>query len=177
MEESKQQTRERILSQIPETINNFLDTVDSTAIRILGDTPNSVLDPEEYLESVRPFVSKVEESIHQHRPDAQTRFLAFSIYPGKHSYFALDLNNVDYNYETAHIERPLIPVYVLRLSLKRVRIFRIRMLDDTLATTLADMHNVHGDDPLPLVEDWNHIVEYRRPRNIDLSHFSHASRR
>lgn len=166
MDESKQRMREHIMSQIPETISNFLDGVGSTPIRILGDTPNSALDPEEYLESVRPFVSKVEESIRQHRPDAETRFVAVNIYPGKHSYFVLDLNNVDYNYETAHIEKPLIPAYVLRLSPRKVRIWRHKLLDGTLANTLAEMHNGHGDDPLPLVDDRNHIVEYRRPRSL-----------
>lgn len=178
-EESKQRMREHIMGEISDTINNFLEGVGSTAIRILGDTPTGVLDPEGYLESVRPFVSKVEESIHQQRPDTQTRFLAFNVYPGKHSYFVLDLNNVDYDYETAHIERPLIPVYVLRLSPRKIRMSRQKMLDGTLAKTLAEMHNGHGGDPLPLFEDRNHLVEYRRPRNIELliSSHSHAPRR
>lgn len=73
MEEPKQRMREHIMGQIPDTINNFLDGTDSTPIRILGDTPNGVLDPEGYLESVRPFISEVEESIRQRRTDALPR--------------------------------------------------------------------------------------------------------
>lgn len=58
-----------------------------------------------------------------------------------------------------------IPVYVLRLS-ERPKIFRQQQLDDTIARVLADMHNGHGYDPLPLVDDYNHIVEYRNPRSL-----------
>jgi hypothetical protein len=105
IEESIHLMREHILDQIPETINNPLCTINSTPIRILGDTPNSILDHRHYLESIRPFVAKVEESPRNHQPDAQTRFLALDIHPGNHSYFVLDINNVDYVYETAHHDR------------------------------------------------------------------------
>lgn len=100
-----QKIREHIMGQIPETINKFLRTIDSTAIRILGDTPNSVLDHDCYLDSIRPIVSKIEESLREHRSDAQARFL-------------------------------------------------------------AEMHNGHGNDPLPLVDDHNQTVEYRYPRSF-----------
>lgn len=141
MEESKQNIREHIVGQIPETINNFLRTIDLTAIRILGDIPNSILDHTCYLESVRPIVSKVEESLREHRPGAQTRFLAVDIYPGNHSYFVLDLNNIDYVYETAHNDMAPIPVYVLRLSKRKIGIFRKgEELDSTLAERLREMH-------------------------------------
>lgn len=46
MAESQQKIRDRILNQIPETINDFLRAANSTPIRILSDTPNSVLDHE-----------------------------------------------------------------------------------------------------------------------------------
>lgn len=51
MEDSKQQIRERIISHIPNLIQDLLETVDSTPIQIPGDTPNSVLDPGDYLRS------------------------------------------------------------------------------------------------------------------------------
>ncbi|KAJ5958321.1 uncharacterized protein N7479_005471 [Penicillium vulpinum] len=167
MEGSRQQTRESILGQIPDTIQSFLQTVDTRAIRILGDTPNSVLDPGDYLGSVRPFVSKVESSLRQHCPDNQTSFLAVNIYPGHHSYFVLDLNNVHYDYETAHNDMCPIPVYVLRLSKRKPTIFRREALDKTLAETLASMHNGHGHEPLPLFDNYNEIVQYRNPRSLE----------
>lgn len=88
------------------------------------------------------------------------------IYPGKHAYFVLDLNNTDYVYETAHNDMAPIPVYVLRLSKRKIGIFRKGELDNTLAERLAEMHNGHGKDPLPLVDDHNQTVEYRYPRSL-----------
>lgn len=87
MEDQIQQIRERITSQIPGTINRFLQTVGTTPIRILGDTPSSVLDVGDPLGSIRQFVLKLEESVRATRPNAETRFLATKIfpYPQKHS--------------------------------------------------------------------------------------------
>ncbi|CAG8932016.1 unnamed protein product [Penicillium salamii] len=166
MEEQIQQTREHIKSQIPDTINDFLQTVGTTAIRILGDTPNSALDVGDKLGSIRQFALKLEESVRATQPNAETCFLAVNIYPQKHSYFVFDVNNVDYVYETAHTDMTTIPVYVLRLSKRRISIFRQQRLDTTLAVTLAEMHNGHGQDPLPLVDDYNHIVQYKNPRSL-----------
>jgi hypothetical protein len=167
MVESKQQARERIMGEVPDLIRKLLETVqDSTAMRILGDTPNSILDSEDYLGSIRPFVSKVEESLREHCPGSQTTFLAATIYPGRHSYFVLDLNNVDYNYETAHHDKTHIPVYVLRLSKRKPILFRREVLDKTLAETLAALHEVHGQDTLPVFDDYNQFIQYPNPRSL-----------
>ena len=109
---------------------------------------------------------KIEESLREHRPDAQSRVLAVE-YPGNHLYFVLDFNNVDYVYETAHNDLTPLPVYVLRLSKRKIGIFRQEELDDTIVKELAEMHNGLGDDPLPLVDDHTKtIIEYRYPRSL-----------
>lgn len=77
-------------------------------MRIIGDIPNSILDPEDYFKSIRPFVSETEEYLQKSHPDNKTRLVAIKICRGKHSYFIIDLNNTDYNYETAHECRTLI---------------------------------------------------------------------
>jgi hypothetical protein len=59
-----------------------------------------------------------------------------------------------------------IPIYVLRLSKKKISITRQQGLDATIAERLRAMHNGHGDDPLPLVDDFNQTVEYHSPRNL-----------
>ncbi|KAK1139213.1 hypothetical protein N8T08_001208 [Aspergillus melleus] len=100
------------MNQIPDTISKLLDELDTQPIRILGDTPTSFLDPGDYLGSIGPFVWKAECAIHACRPDLQTRFLAMNM----PRYFVLDVNNVDYVYETAHTDTTPIPIYVLRLS-------------------------------------------------------------
>ena len=103
MEDSKQHIREHIMTQIPRIMHVFLQELHSNCVvRILGDVPNSILDPKDYLKSVHPYASKVQQCLHEYHPNNKTCFLAASIYPGKHSYFVVDLNNVDYNYDTAH---------------------------------------------------------------------------
>lgn len=153
------------MNQVRNTIRDFLDEVGLTPIRILGDTPTKILDPKDYLKSISAFVTQVQDSVAEFRPDIQTRFLAVNIYPERHSYFVLDLNNVHYDYETAHRNVTPIPVYVLRLS-RRARIFRFKDQDKKLAVRLAEMHNGHGKDPLPLFDDFTKTVEYHSPRNL-----------
>ncbi|RDW58551.1 uncharacterized protein DSM5745_11242 [Aspergillus mulundensis] len=168
MERSKQEYRERILAQITEVISEALHELDShRAVRILGDTPNSILDAEDYLASIHPFVSTVQQCLQQNNADNKSRFLAASIYPGKHSYFIVDLNNANYNYETAHECKTPIPVYVLRLSKRAPTIRRAPTLDVHLAVVLAKMHNSHGRDPLPLFEDHNDPnLAFSNPRSL-----------
>lgn len=167
MEDSKQQIREHIMTQIPRVMLEFLQKLQSDgAIRILGDVPNSALSPEEYLESINPFVLKVQRCLQEYRKENKTYFIAVNIYPGKHSYFVVDLNNVNYDYNTAHKCKTPVPVYVLRLS-KRPSIRRNPPLDIQLAELLAQMHNGHGQDPLPLFEDHNDPnLQYKNPRDL-----------
>ncbi|KNG79991.1 hypothetical protein ANOM_011916 [Aspergillus nomiae NRRL 13137] len=169
MNGSTQEIRGYIIRQIRVVLSKFLQDVNvgSATIRILGDTPTSILDPEDYLASIYPFVSETEECLKKHHPDNTTRFIATTIYRGKHSYFVLDLNNNDYTYETAHECKTIVPVYVLRLSKRQPTIFRKRELDETIAETLRDLHDCHGQDPLPLFD--NHYEEnrcYRHPRSL-----------
>lgn len=166
MEDQTQHMRDRIMNQIPGTICSLFREVDSKPIRILGDTPNRLLDSGDYLGSIHPFISKAQKSIRDCRPDIETRFLAVDVYPGKHTYFVLDVNNVNYVYETAHTDTTSIPVYVLRLSIRKISITRQPPLDATVAERLREMHNGHGDDPLPLLDDFNRIVEYHSPRSL-----------
>lgn len=154
MGDSKQQIREHIMTQIPHIILEYLQELHSEdAVRILGDVPNSVLDPKDYLESIHPFASKVQHCLRE--------------YPGKHSYFVVDLNNIGYNYNTAHECKTPVPVYILRLSKRAPAIRRYEALDMQLAKSLAKMHDGHGQDHLPLFEDHNGPnLQYRNPRSL-----------
>ena len=156
------------MAQIPRIMFEFLQELHSEdAVRILGDIPNSVLDPRDYLESIRPFVLKVQHCLREYRAGCETRFVAANVYPGKHSYFVVDLNNDGYNYNTAHECETPVPVYVLRLSQRMPSIRRKEVLDKQLATSLANMHDGHGQEPLPLFEDHNDPnLQYRNPRSL-----------
>lgn len=92
---------------------------------------------------------------------AQAHFLAVNIYAltkNKHSYFVMDLDNIDYVYVTAHKDMISIPVYALLLSKRKISIFGQGELDATIAEILVTMHSGHGNDPLPFVDDYNGTV-------------------
>lgn len=134
-------------------------------MRVLGDTPNSILDPEDYLESIRPFALEVQEYLQKYHPDNKTNFIAVKICHGKHSFFVVDLNNTDYTHEC----EVLVPVYVLRLSKGQPTIFRKRELDETLARILRNMHECHGQDPLPLFDNhYDKNLHYPNPRSLQI---------
>ena len=119
MEEQIRQIRGHIKSQIPDTINDFLETVGTTTIRILGDTRHWRLA--EFHTPIcvngREFGScKPAErwNLFPRREHIPTEALLFVLL------FVLDVNNVDYIYETAHNGMTTIPVYDLRLSKSRI---------------------------------------------------------
>ncbi|PYH74408.1 uncharacterized protein BO88DRAFT_459838 [Aspergillus vadensis CBS 113365] len=162
--------RDRILHQIHGLLFEVLrESEDTGPMRILGDTPNSILDPKDYLASIRPFVTEIQNCIHEFDANSKTCFIAVNIYPGKHSYFVVDLNNTEYDYQTAHECKTFpVPVHILRLSKRNPpRIYRKRELDGQLAETLRIMHNGHGQDPLPLVDNYcDPNRQYSNPRSL-----------
>ena len=161
--------RALIIGKIHETVRNFLNKRDSSTptkpLRIIGDTPNSILDHSDFLKSIHTIVQEVQNSISTCLPDAETRWVAVSKFEGRHSFFVLDINNLEYDYESAHMCLAKIPVYVLRLS-RTPKIFRYEPQDQKLADKLAEMHNLHGRDPLPLFDDHTRPRVYVSPRDL-----------
>lgn len=168
MDDSIQQIRNRILGQIREVLFELPEDDVTGTMRILGVTRNRILDPNDYLESIRPFALEVQDSLHARHGNNTTRLLAITIHPDKHSYFVVDLNNADYDYQTAHECQTMLPVYVLRLSSKRKpTISRQRPLDPVIAETLRKLHNDHGQDPLPLLDNYyDKDRYYGNPRSL-----------
>lgn len=168
MDDSIHQIRNHILGQIREVLFELPEEDVTGTMRILGVTSNRVLDPNDYLESIRPFALEVQDGLRARHGSNTTRLLAVTIHPDKHSYFVVDLNNADYDYQTAHECKTLVPVYVLRLSSKRKpTISRQRLLDSVIAETLRKLHDNHGQDPLPLFD--NHYDKnryYGNPRSL-----------
>lgn len=163
------EARDLIIDQIRGLMANFLKGYDSStsipSIRILGDTPNSILDDSQFLQSIKIIIEEVESSVALYRPGTKSRWIATNKFGGRRSFFVLDLNNIEYEYESAHTCRTLIPVYVLRLS-KSPKIFRHEPQDQNLAEKLAQMHDLHGKKPLPLFDDHTKPLIYDSPRNL-----------
>lgn len=133
------------------------------SIRILGDLPTDQLDGEDYLASTRRIISHL---ITFWENKADLRLLAVEVWP-QHCYFALDFNNDKYDYQTAHAQVIVIPVYLLRLSRRSGawRIFRHSSGDTQLARRIADLHEGNGQNPIPFLEDHIKGVTHHAPRN------------
>jgi hypothetical protein len=134
-------------------------------IRIIGDTTSSILDPENAFESMSEVVEMVQDAVTNYRQDAETCFLAARRTKGRHSFFALDLNNASYDYDTAHLCLAPIPVYVLRLS-RKPKIYRRESGDQTVAWSIAELHRLHGRDPLPFFDDYTKLIACISPRDL-----------
>ncbi|KAJ5115418.1 hypothetical protein NUU61_001177 [Penicillium alfredii] len=148
-----------------EEVNRVISDAIKThhSIRILGDLPTERLDCEDYLASTRRIISNL-ITFWENR--AELRLLAVEVWP-RHCYFALDFNNDEYDYQTAHAQVIVMPVYLLRLSRRSGawRIFRHKPGDTQLAKRIADLHEGNGQNPIPFLEDHIKGVTHYSPRN------------
>lgn len=169
-----------IIGQIHEVRRNFLNEYGSSTpippIRILGDTSNSILNHSKFLESIKTIIEEVENTVATCRPDAKIRWIAVNKFEGRHSFFVLDLNNVEYDYESAHKCLSKVRVYVLQLS-RAPKLFRCKPQGQKLAEKLAQTQNLHGKDPLPLFDDHTRPRIYGSSRHQRLWYISSCSLR
>ncbi|KAJ5577549.1 uncharacterized protein N7459_006513 [Penicillium hispanicum] len=106
-------------------------------------TPNTTATVAIDRRRIRMIVEEVDNAIALYRADAKTRWIAANKFERRHSFFVLDLNNVEYEYKSAHTYETCVPVYVLQLS-RAPKIFRHKPQDQDLAEKLAQMHDLHG---------------------------------
>jgi hypothetical protein len=150
------------MEKVNEAVSDALET--HRSIRILGDLPTEKLNPEDYLGSTRGLI---ESFVEFWKAKAALRLLAVEVWP-RHTYFAVDFNNDEYDYDNAHTQVIVIPVYLLRLSRKSHtwKIFRYKPQDSSLARRIADLHEGNGQNPIPFVEDHIIGVTHYAPRSI-----------
>ncbi|KAE8353321.1 hypothetical protein BDV28DRAFT_133388 [Aspergillus coremiiformis] len=131
-------------------------------IRVVADIPTDHLCSTAFLASafelVRPFVTQWEA-------DNMIRQLAVDVYP-RHTYVVVDINNEQYDYDTAHKQTFTLPVYILRLSSRSDTwtFFRRASDDQMVARCIADLHRRNGQNPLPFLADHINGSVYRSPR-------------
>ncbi|WEW56193.1 hypothetical protein PRK78_001630 [Emydomyces testavorans] len=148
------------MDQINKEVLKVID--EQHAIRIVADIPTDVLRSGDYLTSasdfIKPFV-KEWESKHM------TRLLVVDVYP-RHTYVVVDINNHQYDYDTAHKQTFTVPVYILRLSRRDSKwaFFRRAIEDQRLAATIAELHRCNGYNPLPFLADHIQGSVYLSPR-------------
>ncbi|CEO59387.1 hypothetical protein PMG11_04063 [Penicillium brasilianum] len=137
---------------------------DHKSIRILGELPTEKLNCEDYLASTRETISSFVSSWDK---KANLQLLAVEVW-SRRTYFALDFNNDKYDYDNAHIEEIVLPVYLLRLSRRSGSwtVFRHKPEDSRLAKRLAALHLGNGQKPIPFLEDHIKGVVHDKPRNL-----------
>lgn len=62
---------------------------------------------------------------------------------GDRAFLAIDINNREYNFDTAHKATTVLPVYVLRLHRKRWALVRWLRENQPVAERLAYLHNAN----------------------------------
>lgn len=148
------------MNEIHDQIFKAIEEQDT--IRIIADVPTDRLRPEDYLASasdfIKPFMMHWGEK-------HMVRHLVVDVYP-RHAYIVIDVNNRQYDYDTAHKQTYPVPIYILRLSRRGNKwIFFRRPVDDQrIATILAELHWCNGQNPLPFLADHIKGSVYTSPR-------------
>lgn len=148
-------------SNMDEINRQILDTVDNRTIRIVADVPTDLLRSEDFVISASDLIMPFRK---QWETKNMTRLLAVDVY-SHHAYIVIDINNLQYDYETAHNQTSPIPVYILRLSRSNKWSFFRRATDDQkIATSIAELHKCNGQNPLPFFADHIKGSVYLSPR-------------
>ncbi|KAL4797013.1 hypothetical protein BDV19DRAFT_387553 [Aspergillus venezuelensis] len=125
------------------------------------------LDSTDYRSYSADFISQIFPSW---QTDPRIRFLAIGIWTYR-TFLVLDINNTQYSFETAHSDRTILPVHVIRQYRRNSNWAMIRWApeDILLAANLANMHNRHGwGAELPFLEDRTDIstMVFANPREF-----------
>ncbi|TQB69775.1 hypothetical protein MPDQ_001399 [Monascus purpureus] len=134
------------------------------AQRLVIKVHTEKLDSHDYRVSASKFVNEIFPNWEH---DNRVRFLAIEI-RGDRTFFAIDINNFDYNFDTAHETKTILPVYAVWQH-KRKGWFTVRwpQEDGPLATKLAELHTLNGFDAItPFLADYNTRVVYDNPRDL-----------
>lgn len=137
------------------------------AKRIVINCRTNHLDAGNYRSSVYEIVSEV---FPEWEHDPRILFLAIEIW-SERTFIVVDINRNDYNYDTAHKCKNILPVYVLRKHGKPRRWVLIRwpQQDESLMRQIADLHNVNGFDvATPFLENHNLPIFHSNPREFPM---------
>ena len=136
------------MDEIHRQVRKALDEYRS--IRVLFACRTKMLNPSDLVGSVSVLIKDFVEAW---KDDANIRSLVVSAYL-EHTYCVLDFNNNTYDYNTAHVQMAILPLYFLRLSRRgNWTIFRYTPGDRSIAEEIRMLHNFKGWVPLPLLDD------------------------
>ncbi|PYI34320.1 hypothetical protein BP00DRAFT_423319 [Aspergillus indologenus CBS 114.80] len=131
------------------------------AQRLVIKVHTEQLDSYNYRVSASNFINKIFPNWEN---DNRIRFIAIEI-RGDRTFLAIDVINLNYNFETAHKTEIVLPVYIVwRHKRKGWFIIRWPQEDEPLATKIAELHDLNGfDTTTPFLANFNESVVYRNP--------------
>uniref|UniRef100_A0A093V7Y9 Uncharacterized protein n=1 Tax=Talaromyces marneffei PM1 TaxID=1077442 RepID=A0A093V7Y9_TALMA len=96
--------------------------------------------------------------------DSRVLFLAIQVWADR-IFMNIDVNHANYNYQTAHRDKTILPVYVLRAHRGNWGLVRWFKDDERVAMELAELHRVTGYGAvIPFFENHNSQIVYDNPR-------------
>lgn len=134
------------------------------AQRLVIKVSTEKLNSQDYRASASKFVNEIFPNWEN---DNRILFLAIEI-RGDRTYMAVDINNFNYNFDTAHEAMTILPVYVVWQH-KKKGWFNVRwpQEDGPLATKLAELHNLNGFNAItPFLANYNTRIVYENPREL-----------
>ena len=98
--------------------------------------------------------------------DGRILFLAIQVW-GRQIFMNIDINRDNYNYGTAHKDKTILPVHVLRRHRGNWVLLRWPQEDERVAAELAELHRVTGyGAETPFLENHNSRIVYANPREF-----------
>lgn len=98
--------------------------------------------------------------------DSRVLFLAIQVWADR-IFINIDINHKNYNYQTAHKDKTILPVYVLRTHRGNWVLVRWSKDDEQVAIKLAELHRVTGYSAvIPFFENHNSRIVYDNPRGL-----------
>lgn len=134
------------------------------AKRIVIKVKTKTLDAEDYRVSATNLVNEV---FPDWESDSRILFVAINVSP-KRTFIVVEINHLDYDFDTAHKTKKVFPAYVLRQANARSwALVRWPPEDTRLGGRIAYLHYANGFDVAPpFFEDHHTRVVYANPREF-----------
>ena len=98
--------------------------------------------------------------------DSRILFLAIQVW-GRQIFMNININQDNYNYRTAHKDKTILPVHVLRRHRGNWVLIQWPQEDEHVAAELVELHCVTGyGTEMPFLENHNLCIVYANPREL-----------
>ncbi|KAJ5970339.1 uncharacterized protein N7479_000257 [Penicillium vulpinum] len=150
------------IGSISDIRNEILEN--DTAKRIVIKVRTQRLDSQNYRVSAHEFISEVFPGWEN---DPRILPVVIDVWDER-TFIVVDINHLDYDFNTAHEVKKVFPVYILRQGKKRGwALIKWPREDEPLSAKLMYLHNAHGwDAKTPFLEDHHSRIVHANPRDL-----------